>query len=182
MCSSYRCVVEHSGLLGCDTVPIGVSRHFFEIGKSHPTKQHHTSKDLNLLFLCYLELNSQSDQNLFFYICVYGAHYATSWIATGLNPHGVIGNFHWHNPSSHTMALGSTQPLTEISTRHISWGVKVAGACGWQPYHLHVLSVLKSGSLNLLEPLELVQAWIALLFTCVCVCVCVWESVYMVFM
>ena len=24
--------------------------------------------------------------------------------------------------------LGSTQPLTEMSTRNISWGVKVAGA------------------------------------------------------
>jgi hypothetical protein len=26
------------------------------------------------------------------------------------------------NPSSRTMALGSTQPLTEMSTRNISWG------------------------------------------------------------
>jgi len=26
------------------------------------------------------------------------------------------------NPSGHTMALGSTQPLTEMSTRCISWG------------------------------------------------------------
>jgi hypothetical protein len=25
------------------------------------------------------------------------------------------------------VALGSTQPLTEISTRNISWGIKVAG-------------------------------------------------------
>ena len=31
-------------------------------------------------------------------------------------------------------------------------GVKAAGAWGWQPHHLHVLNVLKSGSLNLLEP------------------------------
>jgi hypothetical protein len=36
--------------------------------------------------------------------------------------------------------------------------VKVAGAYGWQPYHLHVLIVLKSGSLNLLEPSGPVQA------------------------
>jgi hypothetical protein len=28
------------------------------------------------------------------------------------------------------MALGSTQPLTEMSTRNISWGVKAAGAYG----------------------------------------------------
>ena len=30
--------------------------------------------------------------------------------------------FHWHNPSGRTMALGLTQPLTEMSTRNISWG------------------------------------------------------------
>jgi hypothetical protein len=42
----------------------------------------------------------------------------------GLNPDVVIGIFH----SSHTMALGLTQPLTEMSTRNISWGVKAAGA------------------------------------------------------
>jgi hypothetical protein len=38
--------------------------------------------------------------------------------------------FHWHNPVGRTMALGSTQPLTEMSTRNISWVVKAAGACG----------------------------------------------------
>jgi len=37
-------------------------------------------------------------------------------------------------------------------------GVKAAGASGWQPYHLHVPIVLKSGSLNLLEPSGPVQA------------------------
>jgi hypothetical protein len=30
--------------------------------------------------------------------------------------------FFWHNPSCRSMALGSTQPLTEMSTRNISWG------------------------------------------------------------
>jgi len=46
-------------------------------------------------------------------------------------------------------------------------GVKAAGAWGWQPYHLHVPIVLKSGSLNLLEPSGPVQACngIALPFT-----------------
>jgi hypothetical protein len=29
-----------------------------------------------------------------------------------------------------TVALGLTQPLTEMSTRNIPWGVKVAGAYG----------------------------------------------------
>jgi len=67
----------------------------------------------------------------------------------------IIGIFHWHNPSGRIMALGSTQPLTKMSTRNISCGVK---AGGWQPYHLHVLTVSKSRSLNLLEPSGPVQA------------------------
>ena len=57
-----------------------------------------------------------------------------------------------HNPSGRTMALGLTQPLTEISARNISWWVKFAGVLGWQSCHLNVLIILKSGSLNLLEP------------------------------
>jgi hypothetical protein len=85
-------------------------------------------------------------------------HCATGWKVLGSIPNGVFGIFHWHNPSSHTMALGLTQPLTEISTRNISCGVKAARAYGWQPYHLHVLTVLKSGSLNLLKPWGPVQA------------------------
>ena len=32
------------------------------------------------------------------------------------------------SPSGRTMALGSTQPLTEMSIRNISCGVKAAGA------------------------------------------------------
>jgi len=39
-----------------------------------------------------------------------------------------------------------------------SGGAKAAGAYGWQPYNLHVLFVMKSGSLNLLEPSRLLQA------------------------
>jgi len=41
-----------------------------------------------------------------------------------LIPAGVIGNFHSHYPSDRTMALGSTQPLTETSTTSISWGYR----------------------------------------------------------
>jgi len=36
--------------------------------------------------------------------------------------------------------------------------VKAANALGWQPYHIHVPIVLKSGTLNLLEPSGPVQA------------------------
>jgi hypothetical protein len=37
---------------------------------------------------------------------------------------------HWNNPSDRTMVLVLTQPLTEMSTRNISYGVKAAGASG----------------------------------------------------
>ena len=55
-------------------------------------------------------------------------------------------------------ALWLTQPLTEMSTRNISCGVKAAGAYGWQIYHLHGPVVLISGSLNLLQSSGPVQA------------------------
>jgi hypothetical protein len=42
------------------------------------------------------------------------------------NPDEVIGFFNWPNPSIHTMALGSTQPLTNMS-KGIFLGVKAAG-------------------------------------------------------
>ena len=45
-----------------------------------------------------------------------------------------------------------------MSTTKISWGVNAAGAQGWQPYRLHMQIVMKSGSLNLLEPPGPVQA------------------------
>jgi hypothetical protein len=53
---------------------------------------------------------------------------ATNRKVAGSIPDGITGIFHWHNPSDRTMALGSTQPLTEMSTRIISWGVKADGA------------------------------------------------------
>jgi hypothetical protein len=55
-------------------------------------------------------------------------HCATTRKVAGSIPDFVIRIFHWRNPSGRTMALGSTQPLTEMSTRDISWGVKAAGA------------------------------------------------------
>jgi hypothetical protein len=55
-------------------------------------------------------------------------HCAKSRNVSGSNPDGVIGIFHWHNPSGLTTVLGSTQPVTEMSTRNISFGVKATGA------------------------------------------------------
>jgi hypothetical protein len=40
----------------------------------------------------------------------------------GLSPDEVIKFFNLPNPSSHTMTLGSTQPLTEMSTGNLSGG------------------------------------------------------------
>jgi hypothetical protein len=41
----------------------------------------------------------------------------------GSIPDGVIGIFYSLNSPGRTVALGSTQPLTEMSTRGISYGV-----------------------------------------------------------
>jgi hypothetical protein len=61
------------------------------------------------------------------------------------------------------MALGSTQPLTEMSNRDISLGVGGGGGeggrcVGLTTYHLHVLIVWKSGSRNLVQPQRPFQA------------------------
>ena len=49
-------------------------------------------------------------------------HCDTSQKVAGSIPDGVIGFFDGHNSSGRTMALGSTQPLAEMSTRNVSWG------------------------------------------------------------
>jgi hypothetical protein len=48
---------------------------------------------------------------------------ATNQKVAGSIPDGVVEFFIDINPSDRTMALGSTQPLTEMSTRSISWGL-----------------------------------------------------------
>jgi hypothetical protein len=62
--------------------------------------------------------------------CGWLRHCTTNWKVTGLIPDGVTGIFHSHNPSGFTLILGFTQPLTELSTRNISCGVKAADAYG----------------------------------------------------
>jgi hypothetical protein len=47
-------------------------------------------------------------------------HYAKSWKVAGLSPDEV--DFNLLNPSSRTMALGSTKPLTEMSIRNLPGG------------------------------------------------------------
>jgi hypothetical protein len=57
-----------------------------------------------------------------------GCAVATSRKVAVSIPDGVIRISQRYNPFVRTMALGSTQPLTEMSTRNTSWGVKAAGA------------------------------------------------------
>jgi hypothetical protein len=49
-------------------------------------------------------------------------HYATSRKVEGSNPDEVTGFFNWPNPTSRTMSLGSTQPLTEMSAKNLLEG------------------------------------------------------------
>jgi hypothetical protein len=71
------------------------------------------------------------------YICIYTQwrswirHCATSRKVAVSIPDCIIGIFHWHNSSGRTMVMWLTQPLSEMSTRNISWEVKVAGVWGW---------------------------------------------------
>jgi hypothetical protein len=58
----------------------------------------------------------------------YAVEYVTSRKVTGSNPDEVIGLLNLPNPSSRTISLVSTQPLTEMSTRNLPWA-KVQAAC-----------------------------------------------------
>jgi hypothetical protein len=65
--------------------------------------------------------------------------------------------FQWHNPAGHTMTLQSTQPLTEMSTRCISWGK--GGRCiRLTSLPSSCAVVMKSGNINFLEPCGPLQA------------------------
>ena len=77
---------------------------------------------------------------------------ATNQKVAGSIPDGVIGIFHWHNPSDRTMDLGSTQPPTEMSTRITSWGK--GGRCvRLKPYHHPVPLSCNLGTLTSWNPL-----------------------------
>ena len=85
-------------------------------------------------------------------------HCSKSREVAGSIPVCVIGNFHWHNPSSRTMAMGVDLASNRNEYQECFLGVKTAGAWCWQPYNLHVLNVLEYGNLNFLQPSGPVQA------------------------
>jgi hypothetical protein len=76
-------------------------------------------------------------------------YWATNRKVAGSIPDGVIGIFHWHNSSDRTMALGSTQSVTNVSTRRISWG-KCGRCVGLTNLPPSCAVVTKSGNLNFL--------------------------------
>jgi len=84
---------------------------------------------------------SQNDAYLFAAINLASA--VTQWLrccatnrkVAGSIPDGVIGIFHWHNPSDRTMALGVESASTTNEHQDYSLGVKAAGTKGWQLYH-----------------------------------------------
>jgi hypothetical protein len=60
--------------------------------------------------------------------------------------------FNLHNLSSHTMALGSTQPLTKMSTRNLPGGKKWPACRADNIAAIYEMKVWKCGSLNLSQP------------------------------
>jgi hypothetical protein len=68
----------------------------------------------------------------------FASPYATSRMIADSIPGEVIGFFNWPNPYNRTMALGSTQSLTEMSTRNLPGGKgRPVGALSWQ-LHRHL--------------------------------------------
>ena len=119
-------------------------------------------------------------------------HCAASRKVASSIPGGVTGISHSHNPFRRIMALGSTKPLTEMSTRNISWGGKDGQCVGlttlsrscadylemWEPElpgTLRVCPDLLQGLFNLIRYL--------CVDTCVILLVYVWTpSLYYLFM
>jgi len=62
------------------------------------------------------------------------------------------------------MALGSTQSLTEMSTRRISMGVKAPGTVGWQTYHHPVPLSWNLGTLSTWNHLDLSSPVMVLIY------------------
>jgi hypothetical protein len=77
--------------------------------------------------------------------------------------------FNLPNPSSHTMALGSTQPLREMSTRNFPGGKKRPARRADNLAAICEPNVCKCGSLNLSQPYRPprpLQGNFTLAFTC----------------
>ena len=116
------------------------------------TSRHHITRDGDL-----------GGVSLSYVLCCHYKHrdwnYATSRKVSGSIPDGVIGIFHWHNPSGRIVVLGSTQPLTEMSTGSISLGWSRTVRRADNLNHLIVPIPPNSERLKLLGPSGPVQVW-----------------------
>jgi hypothetical protein len=74
-----------------------------------------------------LSLNEIVVPRSFYISTFYHRHYVTSRKVARSIPKGVTGIFRWHNSSGRPMALGLTQPLTEI--RHQECFLGKGGRC-----------------------------------------------------
>jgi hypothetical protein len=85
-------------------------------------------------------------------------HYSTIRKIADSIPDEVTGFFNWHVTSKRTMALGSTQPLTEMSTRNLpgnvckGWAINRAPLCDLQ-WSIVLLFLERSIYLWLYSPL-----------------------------
>jgi hypothetical protein len=93
------------------------------------------------------------------YGCILGAWGQRSWLTHYGTSRKVAdstaewgGYFHLPNPSSWTMTLGSTQPLTEMSTRNLPGGKKWPALRADNFVAICEPNVWKCGSLNLSQP------------------------------
>jgi hypothetical protein len=89
-------------------------------------------------------------------------HYATSQKVAGSIPDEVIGFFSLPNPSSRNTALGSTQPLTEMSIRNLPGG---KGRPARKADNLCLENVGASTSHNPMGLHGLLQGWLYLFLT-----------------
>ena len=110
---------------------------------------------------CFESKVSSSGRILYLLVYVLRCYATIRKVADSI-PDGIIGIFHLHHPSDRTIALGSTKPLTEMSTRSISWGK--GGPCV-RPinYHHPVLLSRNLGALTSWNPLGLSTPVIGLL-------------------
>ena len=79
-------------------------------------------------------------------------HFRTKRKVAGSFLEGGRSIFCWFNPSGVTMAVGSTELLTQINTRGISWGVKAAGA--------YILKPLPPSPPSCSDCLDVLGTWI----------------------
>ena len=129
-----------------DTLDCSLWRTGFGRGNGPVERQTTNEWTMHLFWLCRVKIIKYDLKS----------HYATNWQVAGSIPNGVIGIIQSHNPFGRTMALRSTQPLTEMSTRCICWGK--GGRCVRLTLPPSCAVVMKSGKLNFLEPSGLLQA------------------------